>query len=86
MVKSYKSEPLVAGQDRPTDQALLEVIQNNVQRVSGNDNISSLTRERPAMGLLASVLSAVGFAGVMLSALVILGLAKLVRSSQDDHY
>ena len=38
------------------------------------------------MGPLASVLSAVGFAGVMLSAIVILGLAKLVPSSQDDHY
>ncbi len=86
MVKRYKSEPIVAGQDRPSDKALLEVIQNNVQRVSGNDNISSLTPERPAVGPLASVLSAVGFVGVMLSAVMLLGIAKLVPSSQDDHY
>lgn len=76
----------MAGQDRPSDQALLEVIQNNVQRVSGNDNISSLTQERPAVGPLTSVLSAVGFVGVMLSAVMLLGIAKLVPSSQDDHY
>lgn len=38
------------------------------------------------MGPLASVLSAIGFVGVMLSAVVIMGLAKLVPSSRDDHY
>lgn len=86
MVKNFKSKPLVAGQDLPSDQALLEVIQNNVQRESGNDNVSSLKRERPPISALASVVSAIGFVGVMLSAIVIMAIAKLVPISKDDHY
>lgn len=85
-MKSETSKSIMAGQKLPSDQALLEVIQNNVQRLPVNDNSSSLTRARPRLGALASVSSAVGFVGVMISAIVIMAIARLVPNSQDDHY
>lgn len=68
------------------DDVLLEIIQNNVQRQPGNDNSSTVRPEPRKLGLVASVLSALAFGGVMLLGGLIMAIFKLVPKSQDSHY
>ena len=68
------------------DDVLLEVIENNVQRLPGNDNASHVRADPPKLGFFASVFSSLAFAGVMLVGAVVLAVFKLVPKSQDSHY
>lgn len=68
------------------DEVLLEVLENNVQRLPGNDNTSHVRSEPPKLGFLASVFSSLAFGGVMLVGALVMALFKLVPKSQDSHY
>ena len=86
MKKYVKSQPVEAAHGNPSDQALLDIIESNVQRMPGNDNSFSDRRERPALGLMDSVTSALAFAGISLLGVVVMAIFKLVPSSEDSHY
>jgi len=84
--KYYKSKPVEAARSNPSDEALLDIIESNLQRLPGNDNSLSERRERPALGLWGSVTSALAFAGLSLLGAVVMAVFKLVPSSEDSHY
>lgn len=84
--KIIKSKAVESGYATPSDQALLDVIQSNIQRHPGNDNMSIEQRKRPKLGLVGSVMSGMAFGGVMLIAVVVMAIFKLVPSAEDNHY
>jgi len=86
MVKSYKSKPGKIGNSGPSDRALLDVIQGNVQRVAQNDNRGRERQYGGEAGLLGSVTSALAFAGILVIGMLVMALMKLVPSSEDSHY
>ncbi|QEE43342.1 hypothetical protein FVA81_01460 (plasmid) [Rhizobium sp. WL3] len=86
MKKYFKSQPVEAARGNPSDQALLDIIESNVQRLPGNDNSLSERQERPAPGLMGSVTSALAFAGLSLLGVVVMAIFRLVPSSEDSHY
>lgn len=86
MKKYYRSKPVEVARGNPSDQALLDIIENNVQRLPGNDNSLSERQERPALGLMSSVTSALAFAGISLLGVVVMAIFRLVPSSEDSHY
>ncbi|MBU0832333.1 MAG: hypothetical protein KKH33_08115 [Alphaproteobacteria bacterium] len=76
----------VPATDGPSDKALLDVIQNNIQRMPGNDNIQIIRKEPAKPGLLTTVLSGMAFAGVMVVGAIVMAVFKLVPTSEDSHY
>lgn len=86
MEKNYKSKPVQVGRGVPSDEALLDVIESNVLRLSGNDNSAFEKPERVRLGFLGSVTSALALAGVMVVAVFVLVIYRLVPSENDSHY
>jgi hypothetical protein len=69
------------------DEALLDILTSNLQRLPGNDNRSlspGITmREAPVLGPVAKVTSAIAFAGLMMMAAVILAIFRLLPGDED---
>lgn len=76
-------EPVVAD---PADDALLEVIQRNVQRVPHNDNATSLAKTTERLGTPSAIGQSVLFATLFLFGVFALMIYKLVPSTKDSHY
>lgn len=76
----------VPATDGPSDKALLDVIQNNIQRIPGNDNLQNIRKAPARPSLLTTVLSGVAFAGVMVVGAIIMAVLKLIPTSEDSHY
>ena len=85
-VIKLRAKPGEAPQEAIADDVLLEIIQKNVQRQSGNDNSSIVRPEPRKLGLFGSIGSSIAFGGLMLLGGLIMAIFKLVPKSQDSHY
>lgn len=85
MVKRYNFKTSKSEADRPSDEALLSLLQTNMQRLPLNDNASWTARAKP-LGVVASIGSYVAYVAILLMGAFILLIFKLVPASKDSDY
>lgn len=66
------------------DLRLLEIIDNNIQRVPVNDNMMRARKDLLRVGFPNSMISTLGFVGILLLGVVIMAVFRLVPASHDS--
>ncbi|WP_203020125.1 hypothetical protein [Rhizobium rosettiformans] len=79
------TQKAVTQTDGLSDDALLDVIQTNMQRLPLNDNASWPAQPR-RLGVAAAIWSTVGFAAILIMGALILMVFKLVPATRDSDY
>lgn len=70
---------------QPSDDALLDVIQSNMQRLPLNDN-TSWRHAAESMGRVASIWSGIRFGAILLVGAIILLVFRQITPAEDSEY
>lgn len=85
MAKLFKIKTAGKQSSQPSDDALLDVLQSNMQRLPVNDNASFGIAPRQ-LGVFGSVWSGLGFWVILIIGAIALLLFRLVPESKDSDY
>jgi hypothetical protein len=85
LAKNFKIKTAGTQSNLPSDNALLDVLQSNMQRLPLNDNASWGVAPKQ-MGVLASVWSALGFCVLLIVGAILLLVFRMVPASEDSDY
>jgi hypothetical protein len=85
LAKRFKIKTAGTQSNQPSDDALLDVLQSNMQRLPVNDNASWRVAPRH-LGVFASVWSALGFCVLLILGAILLLVFRLVPASEDSDY